>query len=183
MPTQATVLREVRRFIECARIDCDSDRALVERFARKRDERAFAELVRRHGPLVLGVCRRVLRHSADAEDAFQATFLILVRKAASIRDPARLGPSRRLGDRPCPIAGNRRHRLGRRHDVRRRARWRLYSNLARPLRADDGPGESDLRMIHPSFPGEGRGPVPAPVWTPAFAGEQKCPRLPRTPND
>ena len=91
MPTSDRVLREVRRFAVAARADDDSDRALVERFARTRDERAFAELVRRHGPMVLGVCRRVLRHAADADDAFQAAFLILVRRAAVIRDPDRLG--------------------------------------------------------------------------------------------
>src|SRR3954471_7660640 len=91
MPKPDTVLREVRRFVAAARPITDSDRALVERFAESRDERAFAELVRRHGPMVLGVCRRVLRHAADADDAFQATFLILVRRAPVLRDPDRLG--------------------------------------------------------------------------------------------
>src|SRR5438874_11712974 len=92
MPWPDNVLQEVRRFLRAARPEADSDRARVERFARTRDERAFAELVRRHGPMVLGVCRRVLRHAADADDAFQATFLILVRRAGAVRDPDRLGP-------------------------------------------------------------------------------------------
>src|SRR5215471_20945537 len=62
-----------------------TDRQLLERFATRRDEEAFAQLVHRHGPLVLGVCRQMLRQEQDAKDAFQATFLVLSRKARSIR--------------------------------------------------------------------------------------------------
>jgi RNA polymerase sigma factor (sigma-70 family) len=64
-----------------------TDRQLLNRFRAQRDEEAFAELVRRHGPMVLGVCRRVLGDGHAAEDAFQATFLLLVRKSKSLRDP------------------------------------------------------------------------------------------------
>jgi RNA polymerase sigma factor (sigma-70 family) len=62
----------------------DSDAQLLERFRSRREEQAFVALVRRHGPLVLGVCRRVLRDDHESEDAFQATFLALARQAGSI---------------------------------------------------------------------------------------------------
>ena len=69
-----------------------SDGQLLERFANQGDETAFAALVWRHGPLVLGVCRRVLGDWHDAEDAFQATFVALSRQATSLRRPESLGP-------------------------------------------------------------------------------------------
>src|SRR5437763_1102735 len=81
-------LGRVLRAADCA--SC-SDSELIRRFVEQRDEGAFTALVRRHGSVVLGVCRRVLRHEQDAEDAFQATFLVLARKAASVRRPATVG--------------------------------------------------------------------------------------------
>src|SRR6266542_4317547 len=67
----------------------DSD--LLNRYVRHKDEAAFEALLRRHGPMVMGVCRRVLHSSHDAADAFQATFLVLVRKASTLRNPGLLG--------------------------------------------------------------------------------------------
>src|SRR5260370_41543056 len=68
-----------------------ADVRLLEQFVERGDEAAFATLLRRYGPMVFGVCRRVLRDRHDAEDAFQATFLLLVRKARSLRQPELLG--------------------------------------------------------------------------------------------
>lgn len=68
----------------------NTDATLLSRYVGECDEEAFQSLARRHGPMVLSVCRRILVNVADAEDAYQATFLILVRKANAIREPSHL---------------------------------------------------------------------------------------------
>jgi DNA-directed RNA polymerase specialized sigma24 family protein len=69
-----------------------ADTELLDRFTAGRDPAAFADLVARHSPMVLGVCQRLLRDAHDAEDAFQATFLVLARKAGGLRRWGPLGP-------------------------------------------------------------------------------------------
>src|SRR5262249_45370020 len=80
-----SAVKGIRRLVESQQADELGDRELLERFVALKDEAAFAQLVRRHGPMELGVCRRILRNRHDAEDAFQAAFLVLARKAALIR--------------------------------------------------------------------------------------------------
>src|SRR5262249_13621686 len=74
-------LRRTFCAVACAGV---GDEELLEQFVAQRDEGAFAALLRRHGPMVWGVCQRLLVHRQDAEDAFQATFLVLACKAAAI---------------------------------------------------------------------------------------------------
>ena len=89
-------LAAVSRFLNELRFDAElrslSNRQLLARFCERGEEKAFAALVHRHGPIVLSVCQRVLRNSHDAEDAFQATFLVLAQKAGKLRDPNLIGP-------------------------------------------------------------------------------------------
>jgi RNA polymerase sigma factor (sigma-70 family) len=80
-----TLLRRIEQMSGDARETYGTDGQLLEDFAARADEAAFAVLVARHAPLVMRVCRRVLHHEQDAEDAFQATFLVLARCCGSIR--------------------------------------------------------------------------------------------------
>ena len=79
------VIQHLRNVALLHKSDSPSDGQLLEAFLTRREEAAFTALLRRHGPMVMGVCRRVLRNSHDAEDAFQATFLVLARKAATVK--------------------------------------------------------------------------------------------------
>src|SRR5262245_18314572 len=74
------------------RVDLSSvaDEQLLARFFKNHEDAAFEAIVKRHGPVVYGVCRRILSDANDADDAFQATFMVLVRKGASLRQPGRL---------------------------------------------------------------------------------------------
>jgi RNA polymerase sigma factor (sigma-70 family) len=85
------VLTRLRGLIRSEAEGAPTDAQLLGRFAALREEESFAALVQRHGGLVLGVCRRVLADEHEAEDAFQATFLVLARKAGSIRKQASVG--------------------------------------------------------------------------------------------
>jgi cytochrome c peroxidase len=85
------ILQLIRRFVEDQSAWQLSDQHLLQQFSDHRDEAAFGTLLHRHGPMVLDVCRGVLSNEADAEDAFQATFLTLAYKAASIRKTESVG--------------------------------------------------------------------------------------------
>lgn len=116
------------------------DAELIERFVTGRDHDAFAILVRRHGPMVFGVCRRVLRDPHDAEEAFQVSFLVLVRKARTLRQPERLanwlyGVANRVA-RKAKLAAARRQK----HE-----RTIARSNLVAPVTV--GPDGAELRAV------------------------------------
>src|SRR5258708_1447941 len=83
----SSVMAHLRRLVLLRDSGGLPDEKLLESFVTRHEEASFEVLVRRHGTMVMGVCRRVLRRHHDAEDAFQATFLILARKAAAIASP------------------------------------------------------------------------------------------------
>ena len=84
-------LPDTLRYLSLSALDPRSDGELVAEFLATRDESTFAELLRRHGPTVYGVCRRILGDGPDADDAFQAVFLVLARKANAIRPSGMVG--------------------------------------------------------------------------------------------
>jgi RNA polymerase sigma factor (sigma-70 family) len=88
---RGAVVHSIQRLFDQGTVVALDERQLLDRFVSRGDESAFEAIVGRHGPMVLSVCRRVLDNQHDVEDAFQATFLILVKKASSIRDRDMLG--------------------------------------------------------------------------------------------
>src|SRR5262249_61442668 len=111
----------------------------LARYPASRAEAAFPALVRRHGPMVLAVCRRLLRDAHDADDAFQATFLLLVRKAGSLARPELLGNW--LHGVACRVAARARAEAARRRDREARAAPPL------PAYPDQGFGWRDLPAV------------------------------------
>src|SRR5947207_106569 len=98
MPTRPVPAARLRLHLAALAGSPSTDADLLDRYVTARDEAAFAELVRRHGPAVLAVCRRITRDREDAEDAFQATFLVLARKADRVRPGSAVG-----GAASCPV--------------------------------------------------------------------------------
>lgn len=86
-----TILGYVNSWLMGAKLSPSSDGEILRRFVQRRDEAAFGELLDRHGPMILGLCRRLIGDSHLSEDVFQATFLVLARKGKSIRRPDSLG--------------------------------------------------------------------------------------------
>ena len=108
-------LRQIRGLFEAGTVAGLTDGQLLDRYLTRRDESAFAALVMRHGPMVLGVCHSVLHGSAEVEDAFQATFLVLIRKASTIRGRDAVGGwLYRVAHRVAVQAGRDRSRKDRR---------------------------------------------------------------------
>ena len=84
MSTQRLATAELVRLFDTGSLSGLTEWELLEKFLTHRDELAFQVLVSRHGPMVLGICRRMLANAADVEDAFQATFLVLLKRAGSL---------------------------------------------------------------------------------------------------
>ncbi len=140
-----------------------SESALLDRYVTERDEAAFAALVARHGPMVLGVCRRILRDEREVEDAFQATFLVLVRRAGSIRDGNRIGPwlhgvAHRVAVR------------ARAHSARRSVHEPSTEIAVEPVTTPDDPARRELATIVDEEVARLPSNLRAPVWLCYFEG-------------
>jgi RNA polymerase sigma factor (sigma-70 family) len=136
MSQQRTAVPDLGRIFEGETVSGLSEWQLLERYLERRDETAFEALVARHGPMVLGVCRRMLAGQAEIEDAFQATFLVLVRRARQ------LGPADAIGPWLYGVAA--RVALRARSDAARRRR--LTATVALPA-ASASDGTSDDREL------------------------------------
>jgi RNA polymerase sigma factor (sigma-70 family) len=135
---RGVVFQQIDRLYRDGTLSGLGDGQLLERYISQGDEAAFEALVNLHGPMVLGLCRRVLRDPRDIEDAFQATFLILVRKASTIRD--RLHLSNWLYGVAYRVA-----RRARTNTLRRRDREIAVENLE----ASAAPETADILGIGP----------------------------------
>ena len=140
MATAAMVIDGMRRLFDGGTLAGRGDGQLLEAFVARRDESAFAALVERHGPMVLATCRAVLRDPAAADDAFQATFLVLARKAGSVRG--------------CDALGGWLHRVAyraatqsARAAVRRRDEERKAAEMRARREVQEGRPPDDLRAV------------------------------------
>jgi RNA polymerase sigma factor (sigma-70 family) len=133
------LLDHVRRL--AARLDPEADVVLLERFVHQRDSAAFEALVHRHGAMVLGVCRRLLGNDHDAEDVFQATFLVLARKAAGGHPPDSL---------PAWLHGTA-HRLALKHRQTQKRRQNRETRSAQTAETAQSPDPFDQLTVREMF--------------------------------
>ena len=135
------VMRDIQTLFDSGTASSLSDQQLLEQFATRRDasaEAAFEALVLRHGPMVLRVCRNALGDATDAQDAFQATFLILVRRCGSIRRLESVGSW--LYGVACRVAARARVEAARRRAAERGGALRVVTAVEP---SDGGPSDSD----------------------------------------
>ena len=131
--SSVAVLRDIQTLFDAGTASGLTDRQLLDRFANRRDaaaESAFGSLVLRHGPMVLRVCQNLLHDPNDAQDAFQATFLVLVRRSGSIRKLDSVGGW--LYGVACRVAARARVDVARRRAVEERAALRIVEAVEAP---------------------------------------------------